>query len=68
MAKSTNSESEFIRLPDVSAMLKVPYQQAYRRISSGELPARRLGMGRGYLAVSRHDLPLFAKAFGVPLP
>lgn len=63
------AEEIYIRLPEATAALGIDYQSVYRRRCMGKLPfIQRMGQGRGYLALSRSDLPKLARAFGVEVP
>ena len=63
------AEIQNIRLPDATAMLGLDYQSVYRARSNGKLPfIRRLGSGKGYLAISRDDMPKLAEAYGLTMP
>lgn len=64
-----NKQTNIIRLTDATSSLGLDYQTVYRARSNGKLLfIRRLGSGRGYLALSRDDLPKLAEWGGVPMP
>ena len=55
---------DYVRLPDVSRRLGVPYQTLYKAAVGGEIPIERCGTGRGFYAVKAADLQRVARHFG----
>jgi hypothetical protein len=64
MSKFLALPADWIRISDVSRLLKIPYQSLIRAVMSGEVSAERMGNGRGYYATRRDSLRTIAGHFG----
>lgn len=51
-----------VRVADIAKELNVGRDTVYRAIRAGDLPARRIGRGRGTLRVEREDLDIYLAA------